>query len=156
MKQNENSPSQFGRLMGIISRFAMIFFKRKMKNHELNGHQMGILMFLSNNEGISQDEIVSHVFLNKGTVGRHLQSLEKKSMITRKISSEDHRYHQVYLTKKAKNLLPLFLETANEWQNIMLQGLSIEEIKLLENIIRKVTLNIMEEFNVSEKCKEIL
>lgn len=156
MKQNENSPPKFGRLMGIISRFAMIFFKRKMKKLELNGHQMGILMFLSNNEGISQDEIVSHVFLNKGTVGRHLQSLEKKSMITREISSQDHRYHQVYLTTKAKNLIPLFLETANEWQNIMLQGLSKEEIKSLENIIKKVTLNIMDEFNVSEKCKEIL
>ena len=152
-----NKPfSKFGRLMMIISRFSMLYFNRNVEKHKLSGQQVGIIHFLNDHNGASQEDIVYHVFLDKATIGRHLKSLEKKNIVIRNISEEDRRVHKVYLTNKGKSMIPEFKKIGRDWTGIMTKDLSDSEIETLEFLLKKVTRNVIEEFEIEDKCKEII
>jgi DNA-binding MarR family transcriptional regulator len=73
-----------------------------MRQHALSGPQIGILLYLGEHDGAVQEDLVRDIFLDKGTIGRHLQNLERRGYVRREVARDDKRYQHVFLTPSSE------------------------------------------------------
>lgn len=62
------------------------------------------IMCICDNEGLSQEKLSAELQIDKGSVARTIKHLEKDGYITRIVSKDDKRQHQIFPTIKAKNI----------------------------------------------------
>lgn len=108
----------------------------------LTPEQWLVLQFLSYKDGISQQALANAMFKDKPSITRLLDNLEKNSLIARLADKVDKRNNLIHITKsgsvihqKAKEIVLKSLKTA-------LQGISEEEIRIGEKILRKILSNL--------------
>ena len=110
-------------------------------NGTITVDQWLVLKTLSDNPNISQKEIAEKVFKDHASITRIIDLLVKKGMLKKLPFPEDLRRSTLHLT-------PLGMRT---WQDLMpviltnrahaLNGLDIQEIKALRNLLEKITSN---------------
>ncbi|WP_240516519.1 MarR family transcriptional regulator [Brachyspira sp. G79] len=107
-------------------------FNKFLDKHKLTSSQMDILMFLYHNEQkiVNQRDIENFLGLSNPTIAGTLYRLEKKGFIKRKISSEDKRYKEIYLTPKSKKVKEIVFEDINKNNEMMFHNMSSKEKKL--------------------------
>ena len=114
-----------------------------LKHLDLTHAQSDILkyLFCSKNDVIQKD-IEKNFSLKNPTVNGILNRLETKGFITREKSNIDSRTRIIKLTNKSINLKKSIELRRNDLKNQMLDNLTLEEIKTLENIMKKLLNNI--------------
>lgn len=119
-------------------------FNKFFRKYKLTSSQMDILMFLFKNEKntVNQRDIENYLSLSNPTIAGTLLRLEKKGFITRKISLEDKRYKEIYLTDKAWELKDIIFGYIQNNDSKMFADMSEEEKANLKNIILKLLKNI--------------
>ena len=124
-------------------------FNRFLDKHKLTSSQMDILMFLYHNEEkvINQRDIENFFGLSNPTIEGNLYLLEKKGFIKRKVSLEDKRYKEIYLTQKSKKLKEIVFEDIRKNNEVMFSNMSDEEKETLVFIIQKLLSNIQDKDN---------
>lgn len=88
--------------------------------------------------GISQDALVQRVHFDKSNVARQSAVLEEEGFITRCSCSEDKRVMRLYPTEKALALLPTIHAVLEDWEALLTQDLSEEEIRLLSSLLDRM------------------
>jgi len=133
MKTNHSS---LGKYISIIHRQGRIFINEKMGAYGINGSQSMFLISLFHHDGIRQEDLCHRLSIDKGTTARAIKKLEDSGLVTRERDSKDKRAYNLYLTEKAHNLKPKFLETLNEWTDALAESMTEEQkksaFKLLE------------------------
>src|SRR6056297_2559745 len=81
------------------------------KKFNLSHGQVFILIKIYKNEGINQHSLCVEYNLDKSGVGRIIKKLEDKNLIVRKSDPKDKRKKLIYLTEKAKDIRPKFINT---------------------------------------------
>ena len=124
-------------------------FNRFLDRHKLTASQMDILMFLYRNEDkiINQRDIEGFLGLSNPTIAGTLYRLEKKGFIKRKVSLEDKRYKEIYLTPKSKKLKEVVFEDIKKNNEIMFSNMSVKEKETLVLIIEKLLRNLQNKDN---------
>lgn len=129
-----------GRVSTAINR--RLYRDFRSKEIALTPEQWMVLQFLSLKDGISQQELATITFKDRPGITRMLDNLEKHSLIARLADKEDKRSNLIYITKaglvlhqKAKNIV---LQTMRD----ALVGISEEEIKAGEKILKKIFKNL--------------
>lgn len=119
-------------------------FNRFLERHKLTASQMDILMFLYHNEQriINQRDIEGFLGLSNPTIAGTLYRLEKKGFIKRKISADDKRYKEIYLTPKSKKLKEIVFEDIRKNNAIMFSNMTVKEKETLVLIIEKLLSNL--------------
>lgn len=119
-------------------------FNKFSKKYKLTSSQMDILIFLLHNEDkiVNQRDIENFLSLSNPTIAGTLLRLEKKGFIIRKISSQDKRYKEIYLTDKSIELKDIIFKYIRDNDNKMFSNMSEEEKENLKNIITKILNNI--------------
>ncbi|MDO6993727.1 MarR family transcriptional regulator [Brachyspira innocens] len=119
-------------------------FNKFLDKHKLTSSQMDILMFLYHNEQkiINQRDIENFLGLSNPTIAGTLYRLEKKGFIKRKISSEDKRYKEIYLTPKSKKVKEIVFEDIKKNNEIMFHNMSSKEKETLVLLVEKLLSNI--------------
>jgi DNA-binding MarR family transcriptional regulator len=79
--------------------------------------------------------------VNKSSVARRLAQLEKEGYVTREPDENDRRVLLVSPTKKAQELLPCLQEMAREWNEIITEGFTAEEIEVFATLIERACAN---------------
>ena len=125
------------RRINVISRCATSYKSERLSG-ELSGCHHPFVTYLSRNPGTSQDAIARHLCLNKSTVARTLSYLEEHSYVRREVDPEDKRITRVYPTEKMLGALPEVKALAKEWNALISEGLSEEEISVFSSILEKV------------------
>ncbi|WP_300711417.1 MarR family transcriptional regulator [uncultured Brachyspira sp.] len=125
-------------------------FNRFLDKHKLTSSQMNILMFLYHNEEkvINQRDIEIFLGLSNPTITGTLYRLEKKGFIKRKVSLDDKRYKEIYLTAKSKKLKEIVFEDIRKNNEAMFYNMSSEEKETLVYIIKKLLYNIQNKDNL--------
>lgn len=123
-----------------------------LDKYKITSSQMDILMFLYHNEEkiINQRDIENFLGLSNPTIAGTLYRLEKKGFIKRKISSEDKRYKEIYLTKKSIKLKESVFEDIKKNVEAMFSNMSNDEKKALVSIVKKLLGNIQDKENVAD------
>lgn len=90
------------------------------------------------NPGSSQEELAQEICISKSTVTRTLGYLEERGYITRKATPKDKRQFEVYPTEKMLAILPRICEISQEWNRLISEGVSEEEMAVFDSVLKRM------------------
>ncbi len=88
--------------------------------------------------GSSQEELAQEICISKSTVTRTLGYLEERGYITRKATPKDKRQFEVYPTEKMLAILPRIREISQEWNRLISEGVSEEEMAVFDSVLKRM------------------
>jgi MarR family transcriptional regulator, temperature-dependent positive regulator of motility len=150
----DNSEISLGLLVSMIHRTRMIYINDKMENMDITAGQFPFISVLSEEEGISQEELADHFHIDKGTVARALRKLEDNEYLFRKVDTLNRRRYLIYLTEKGRKAVPTLVNIEKEWENSMCSKFSQDDYNNLFDIIKVLAVNSLENVHKNGKGKD--
>nr|WP_315203641.1 MarR family transcriptional regulator [uncultured Flavobacterium sp.] len=100
-----------------------------------------LLMILNKNEVYSQKEIAELIFKDNASITRIIELMVQKNYLTRKINESDRRKFNLEITEKGKKTIELLTPIIHKNRENALEGLSENEIELLDKLLAKIISN---------------
>ncbi|MNE37372.1 Transcriptional regulator SlyA [compost metagenome] len=129
-----------------------ILYKLHFLNKEINSKfsectgispsRLELLQMLYQGDELSQQDLQKELNIDNAAITRHLQQLEAKEMITRRKKESDNRVTLVRLTEYGRQKINTFEEEKKRFVNTMLEGVQVEERKLLLDLLNRMQNNI--------------
>ena len=108
---------------------------------EITPEQWTILLFLWEKDGVTQQELCNATFKDKPSMTRLIDNMERQHLVVRITNKKDRRNNLIHLTKTGRELENKAYKIANATLEQALQGLSLEELKIGQEVLRKVFTN---------------
>ncbi|WP_306643535.1 MarR family winged helix-turn-helix transcriptional regulator [Sanyastnella coralliicola] len=100
-----------------------------------------LLKIIHENQPLSQKQIAEKSLRDPAAITRTVDILEKKGLVTRQRSTVDRRQHDMYLTQNGKQFITDHFPLVQGMRDQSMKGLSNEELKTLQELLRKVQSN---------------
>lgn len=115
--------------------------------------QHRLLMEISHNQNISQNDIARSMDVSAATIAVSLKKLEKRGYIKREIDQEDNRLNKITITDKGKKVVEKSKQIFDTVDQKVFEGITEEEKFTLLVLLQKLNdnLNRMEDELKSEK-----
>lgn len=117
------------KLTNSIYRCTQVYIDKKLEKYNLTTGTYPYLLVLNRNVGISQNEISRELSVDKAMSARTIKKLIELGYIKKEENKEDIRAYKLYITDKAKDIIPEVLEIIEEWIGILVQGNEKERIE---------------------------
>ena len=114
----------------------------KQGNLNINPEQWTVLLSLWEKDGVTQQELCNETSKDKPSMTRLINNMEKMHLVVRIASKTDKRYNMIYLTKNGRGLEEIARFIANRTLKEALNGLSTDELRISQNVLRKIFSNI--------------
>lgn len=116
---------------------------RNFRDNELDitPEQWTVLLFLWERDGVSQQELCNATFKDKPSMTRLIDHMEKQGLVVRIASRDDRRANLIYLTRQGRDLEERTGRVANRTLKEALEGLTTEELRISQEVLRKVFSN---------------
>lgn len=121
-----------------ISRCQATYRNEKFKAEGICACHHAFILIISHHPGYSQEDITREICLNKSTVARALNHLEGSGYIKRTPNAEDKRQLLVYPTEKMLAILPSVRAVSGEWNEIITQGISEDELEVFHSVLNRM------------------
>ncbi|MFI4978764.1 MAG: MarR family winged helix-turn-helix transcriptional regulator [Nevskiales bacterium] len=132
----------FGFLLKDVSRLSGLNFEREAVGLNLTLAQCKVLIYLQQNEGISQVRLAELTDTDPMTLVRNLDRLERDGLIERRQDPADRRARRLFMTAPAQPVLLEIWRIAARARAAALAGLSAAEQNLLVGLLEKVHANL--------------
>lgn len=109
--------------------------------------QFATLKMIQEDSDVTQTRIAEQLGKDKTTIGRSIESLLKKGLITREDAEGDRRANRVFLTQKAEKLLESAIPMAQKFNETVRSKLTQEE---LETFLRVLDTILQESKNMNK------
>ncbi len=133
-----------GKMISILQRKAQSYYTKFLKDYGISSAEYPVLFYLNGRDGVTQDEIVTELSIDKGAVTRILQSLSDKQMIERKKDDFDHRCNRIFLTELGKETHKPVHQAKENWNTILTKHMSDKEEKELTRLLSLAIQNLKE------------
>lgn len=130
-----------------IYRNTQIYLDKVLQQYELSSGAGPYLFILEKHEGISQNQISKDLGKDKAMSARMITKLIKLDYVYKKADEKDSRAYQLYLTDKAKAILPKIREEIRILGNIITEELSEDEKLIMMTSLMKI-------FNRTQSLRE--
>lgn len=100
-----------------------------------------MLIILNENEKISQIEIAKLIFKDNASITRIIELMVKKDYLIREANEIDKRKSKLVITEKGRETIVLLTPVFNLNRKTALDGLSFDEIELLDKLLHKIISN---------------
>ncbi|MBR8695588.1 MarR family transcriptional regulator [Enterococcus gallinarum] len=137
--------------IGMIARALDSISNIEFKEVDLTRRQYLYLVRICENPGIIQEKLAEMIKVDRTTTARAIKKLESNGMIERLEDKENKKIKKLYPTKKGAEIYPFIIRENNYSNAVALNGLSDEEAKQLEYLLKKVCKNISEDWNFVKK-----
>lgn len=128
--------------MSILVRYCRIFTERKLRDYNLSFGEQIIIMFLATHDNVNQDTISKAYMIDKGMIAKTLDKLERKGFVMRKQNPDNKRENIISLEQKGIDILHNMSAILKEWNEILYDGISEEEIENLNRITGRMVENV--------------
>jgi MarR family transcriptional regulator, organic hydroperoxide resistance regulator len=108
---------------------------------EITPEQWTVLIFLWEKDGVTQQELCNATFKDKPSMTRLIDNMERLYLVVRISDKNDRRTNLIHLTKIGKDLEKKARVIANETLKEALNGISVEELKVSQEVLRKIFYN---------------
>lgn len=125
-------------------RNACNYLDQRLEEHGVTNSQLGVLMILWEQEGLTQKEMVRILGIQPASMTFLLRGLEQKGMIRRSQDKVDARINHIYVTDKGQSIKQDCLAIVEEGEQMIRQGFSDQEIALLLHWLKRVDSNFQE------------
>ena len=142
MKKNNPTGTVLYTVEQTIKEYRKIAQKNIMKVvKDITIDQCIILIILNKDDKIPQNELANLIFKDNASITRMIELMVKKNYLNRTIHKEDRRKYNLEITAKGKNTIDLLSPIIQTNRKTALNGLSLEEIELLDRILNKIITN---------------
>jgi DNA-binding MarR family transcriptional regulator len=118
---------------------------------QLSSGTYPFLLILKSNEGISQNQISKELNVDKALSARAIKRLISLGYIKKEENEDDIRSYKLYLTDKARSVIPDIIEELNKWIDIITEGLTEQEKSTVIDLLGKIMKNANENKNKAER-----
>lgn len=95
-----------------------------------------IILILDGNEGMNQEQITSILKMDKASTSNAVKQLLAEGYVLRQTSRDDRRVNQIYLTPKAKSLIPEIRGAIQAWNSKIMEGIPPEQQSLFQELLK--------------------
>lgn len=113
------------------------------KNIDITGEQAVIIMRLSIQDGMTQQELSDAIFKEKSSTKRLIDSLERKNLIVRIPDQNDRRSKRIHLTHGGKAIRVEMAETAICLLDVAKTGIDEKELEICKKVLTQVFDNLV-------------
>lgn len=121
-----------------IFRTTQAYLEKVLKQYELSSGSYPYLFILENHEGISQNKISLELACDKAMSARTITKLMKSGYIDRREDEDDSRAYKLYLTEKAKCIIPKIRKEIRTLVNLITMDLNEEEKIITIDSLKKI------------------
>jgi len=118
---------------------------------DLNVLQVVLLKHVHMTEGVNQQTLTDYMFIDKTSMTRHIDALEKKNLVTRVPDKTDRRQKMIFLTKQGKELLEPLVQVALKTQGEATQGIDKQELAMFKAVLQKIRVNLCDN-DLDNRC----
>ncbi len=137
-----DSNRQLGFLLKDVSRRYTRRFEERAQALSLTLPQCRALIYLENNEGVSQKRLAELTELDPMTLVRILDRMEADGWVQRRFDPTDRRAHTLWLTSEAKPMLDHIAQLISETRAEVLRDISSEEQSQLLELLERLHSNL--------------
>jgi MarR family transcriptional regulator for hemolysin len=134
----------FGFIIADISRLARKEFDRRVREMRLTRAQWLFLCHLARQPGCTQSELAESLQMERISVSRQAERLEKAGWIKRRDRPEDARAYHLFMTPKAERLALRLEEVAGRLRDEYLSGLPSPRRERLINDLLQIKTNLLQ------------
>jgi len=100
--------------------------------------QLRLLVFLGEEEGISNAELADRLLVTRPSVSALLERLERGGFIRREVAPHDRRGIRIWLEDRGKNAVSTLRAETREYAARLMQGLSDEDLARVKAALDKL------------------
>jgi len=123
----------------ILNMLATRYKKMKL---DITPNQSKILMFIHEKKEVTSNEIGKYIHVNKSSLSKVLNNLEKNKYIVRIEDEKDTRKKIIKLTSKSNKIVDILEKDAEEVSKLLMIGIKKEEYETFKKVLDKVEMNI--------------
>lgn len=133
-----------GHLTGLASRLFNRLLTQRFKHAgiDMTAEQWGVILVLNNSEPMTQSQISELLYLEKSSVSRSIDGLEKRGWIERQRNPHDSRSKLVSLTEKSLAIVEQCAEIAAGVLDDAQQGSDQSELQISKQQLSGVISNL--------------
>ena len=113
----------------------------RLNDMEITPEQWTVLLYLWEKDGVTQQELCNATFKDKPSMTRLIDNMERQHLVIRVPDKKDRRTNKIHLTENGKKLeeKPRFI--ANKTLTEALHRLTLEELRISQEVLRKIFTN---------------
>jgi DNA-binding MarR family transcriptional regulator len=134
----EDDTMNFIKINSNIFRSIQTYLDKVLKKYELSSGSFRYLFVLEKNEGISQNKISKEIGNDKAMSARTITKLIELKYVYKEEDAKDNRAYNLYLTAKAKEVIPKIREEIHTLVDIVTEELSEEEKSTTMNSLKVI------------------
>ncbi|WP_238882669.1 MarR family winged helix-turn-helix transcriptional regulator [Clostridium sp. YIM B02551] len=143
----EKESMHFIMLISKIFRNTQIYLDKVLYEYELSSGSCSYLIVLEKNEGISQNKLSEEIGNDKAMSARTISKLIKQGYVYKEQHERNSRAYKLYLTEKAKGIMPKIHKETQALVNLAAEELSEEEMLITMRSLKKI-------FNSTHRVRE--
>ena len=133
----------FGNNLKLLSKASDKLIYKIAQKYEMSVIELNILLFLKfNMETNLAKDIVDYLGTTKSHVSKAINNLIDKGMIVRIPDDSDNKKLHLLLTDKTKEVIDIAIEERKKIKNILLDGISEQDVNTLKRIVARMYDNI--------------
>jgi len=138
--KNYSHQQSLGHLTGLASRLfnRLLTIRFKQAGIDMTAEQWGVILILRNSEPMTQSQISELLYLEKSSVSRSIDGLEKRGWVERQSSTHDSRSKIVMLTEKSLGVAAECEEIAASVLQDAQQDIDDQELQTSKQHLSKV------------------
>jgi DNA-binding MarR family transcriptional regulator len=94
--------------------------------------QCDVLTTLTEQEGVSQQELAKRLYVTKGNISGLIDRLQEAGYVERRSTASDRRQHAIYLTKAGRQMAEKAIAVQNRWVASTLGRMADPDLDALE------------------------
>lgn len=134
----ERETMHFIMLNSKIVRSTQGYLDRVLKKYELSSGSVPYIFTLEKNEGISQNKLSKEIGNDKAMSARTITKLIEINFVYKKQDERDSRAYNLYLTEKAKELIPKIRGDIKTIVDLVTEDLTEEEKSITIKSLKKI------------------
>ncbi|RUR32691.1 MarR family winged helix-turn-helix transcriptional regulator [Vreelandella nanhaiensis] len=115
----------------------------RLAEHSVSFGHWSFLRILWVTEGLTQRELSEQAGLMEPTTFTALKAMEANGLIERRQLNGNRKNIHIYLTQKGKNLKKTLIPLAEEVNDIAVQGVEYEDLRVTRNTLLKILSNLV-------------
>lgn len=144
---------RIGRLISILYRKSQIYLGQALKQYDVSSAEYPILIALKNKDGVTQEELSTHLHMDKSAVTRIIQTLVSKGFVLKNKDENDQRCNRVYLAQKGCEAQSQIDKALMSWNAILMMNMKEEKQDEIYALLMQMVDNVTQEF-LDEKWTE--
>lgn len=137
-----------------LYRYTQSYTDEALAKFQLSSGTYPFILRLDCNEGISQNQLSKELNVDKAMSARSIKRLIELGYIMKEENEEDSRAYRLFLTDKAKSIIPDIRNEINKWIDLITEDISEIEKEQVVNLLERILNNARKYKDINRDMEE--